>query len=643
MKKVLIGSPVHQKEAILNEFLISLEELEKKNLQVDYCFIDDNFDVNSSILLNEFKERNENVTILKPNEALKSIYICDDFTHIWSDELIEKVSRFKNNIIELAKKEGYDYLFFIDSDIILHPNTLNRLISDDKEIVANIFWTKWIPDAPESPQVWLKDEYTLYDSGSNRSLIGDEAKQKTEEFLDMLRKPGVYKVGGLGACTLISKSAILKGVNFDRIYNLSFWGEDRHFCIRAGALGIQLYVDTFYPAYHIYREIDLIGVKDYKEKCINREKEVLGDEILDVISAGVEGCNTYSYKEDINKEFMKYFMFEEATKCLEKLNKDRSIVLEEKIINRCKVFKRDISFNKDNTKIVANVKSVFEGYKNFYSFYELYNIVCTLSKQSDGKFLIDNIKIDKQLPIDKPKIIRKVSENPKLTLSMIIKNEEDRYLKEVLENCKEYIDSAVIIDDGSTDNGVRICKDILKGIPLKIIKNETSKFSNEIELRKQQWDETISTNPEWILFLDADEMFEDKAKYEIKEMIKDFDTDAYSFRLYDFWNETHYRADNFWYAHLTYRPFMIRYQENFKYEFIETPQHCGRMPRNIMQLPNKISNLRIKHYGWARESDRLNKYNRYMLLDPNGKYGSIRQYVSILDRNPKLTMWNENE
>lgn len=34
---------------------------------------------------------------------------------------------------------------------------------------------------------------------------------------------------------------------------------------------------------------------------------------------------------------------------------------------------------------------------------------------------------------------------------MIVKNEENRYLKKVLEALRHYIDEAVIIDDGSTD------------------------------------------------------------------------------------------------------------------------------------------------------------------------------------------------
>ena len=40
---------------------------------------------------------------------------------------------------------------------------------------------------------------------------------------------------------------------------------------------------------------------------------------------------------------------------------------------------------------------------------------------------------------------------PKLTLSMVVKNEGDRYHKSALEAHKDFIDAAVIIDDGSID------------------------------------------------------------------------------------------------------------------------------------------------------------------------------------------------
>ena len=42
---------------------------------------------------------------------------------------------------------------------------------------------------------------------------------------------GLYQVGMTGACVLISKPVLEAKVNYDHIYNVSFWGEDRAFCI----------------------------------------------------------------------------------------------------------------------------------------------------------------------------------------------------------------------------------------------------------------------------------------------------------------------------------------------------------------------------------------------------------------------------
>jgi len=226
---------------------------------------------------------------------------------------------------------------------------------------------------------------------------------------------------------------------------------------------------------------------------------------------------------------------------------------------------------------------------------------------------------------------------------MIVKNEEHRYLKRVLESAKKYIHDAVIIDDGSTDNTVNLCKNILQDIPHTIIENKQSKFHNEWKLRHQQWEASIKNNPDWIIFLDADEIFEERFAFAANELTKDKDCDLYSFRLYDFWDEMHYRDDQLWCAHNNYRPFLLRYRHDFAYQFIQASQHSGRMPSNVFSLPNKTSEYRVKHYGWAKPEDRISKYNRYLTLDPNGLYGSMAQYMSILDPNPNLKKWIEKE
>lgn len=225
---------------------------------------------------------------------------------------------------------------------------------------------------------------------------------------------------------------------------------------------------------------------------------------------------------------------------------------------------------------------------------------------------------------------------------MIMKNEANRKLRECLEEVCHYIDEAVIIDDGSTDNSVAIAHEILKDIPHRIIQNTESKFHKEYTLRQQQWDETIKMNPEWILNIDADQIFEVKMRDEIHKLINQNEIDVWLFRLYDLWDENHYREDSMWCAHVAWNwCSLVHYRPGLMYSWKETPQHCGSFPKNIYELPIGRSTIRLKHYGWANKEDREEKYKRYMKLDPGAKYGWQAQYDSILDPNPHLVEWKE--
>lgn len=514
-KRILIGAPIHQKPAILHQFLESLKRLDQQGYTADYFFIDDNEVEASSFLLNFFAKGLPGRCLVIPSGRDNSTpqYICDDnTTHFWKDELLWRVAAFKDRMIEQAREKDYDYLFLIDSDIVLHPKTIQQLIKCDKDIVSNIFWTSWQPGTMEMPQVWLTDFYTQYEVKAGETLTPEQTAERIQAFYAMLRQPGTYEVGGLGACTLLSKKAVHQGISFKKIKNLTLWGEDRHFCVRAAALDIPLFVDTHLPAYHIYRESALPGVAAFIQSC------------------------------------------------------------EEK-------------------------------------------------------------KSEEQKPYEqKP---------ARITLSMVMKNEGDRYLRRVLDSAKAYISDAVIIDDASTDNSVEVCKEVLQGIPLHLVINESSKFSNEYKLRTQQWEETLKVNPEWILVLDADEIFEKRFADEVKTLVTNPNVDAYYFRLYDLWDENHYRDDAFWQAHKHYRPFLVRHKPDVQYHWKETPQHCGRFPLNVVAYAKADSDLRLKHYGWAKPEDRQAKYERYMTLDPGAKYGWQAQYDSILDAAPSLATWEE--
>ena len=308
--KILIGSPIRQEPEILKEFLSSLSALDTSGLSCDYLFIDNNENKLSKNLLRDFAKQHP--TLIWEQPPLGN-YTKHDF-HEWDNLVIQRVAEFKNKIINYAIKEKYDFLFLTDSDLILHPFTLKHLLSKKKDIISTIFWTKWEKQICPLPQVWFSGQYDIFKKIKGEKIDRNSKIARTNYGLTVLTTPGTYEVGGLGACTLISRQALKKGINFEEIYNLPYIGEDRHFCIRAVAMGFQLFVDTSYPAFHIYRKNDLSKVETYKQYC---KESIQNGTVLDsikIIKMLEEEMNTnpkFYYEE--GERLYKEGKIEEAT------------------------------------------------------------------------------------------------------------------------------------------------------------------------------------------------------------------------------------------------------------------------------------------------------------------------------------------
>lgn len=269
-KRILVGSPVRQKPRILEQFLLGLEEVDKTGFSLSYYFVDDNVEEESSRLLDQFS-RKQDALIKKGSELTDldsfSKYVGGEFTHLWDPATIRKVAYFKDSIIEYAVENHFDYLFFVDSDIVLDKRTIRQLESRNVDIISNVFWTQWQPNWELEPQCFWMPALNVQSTKPFAPPISrEESRQIQRDFFAKMRIPGMYKVDGLGACTLISYDALAKGVRFKEIPNLALLGEDRHFCIRAGALGYSLYFDTTYPVYHIFRTEYLDRVAEFKRE-----------------------------------------------------------------------------------------------------------------------------------------------------------------------------------------------------------------------------------------------------------------------------------------------------------------------------------------------------------------------------------------
>ncbi|MBI1763558.1 MAG: hypothetical protein HYR56_19205 [Acidobacteria bacterium] len=245
--RVIVFSPVRVASAVLREVLHDLRAAQQQRLALEFWFYDDNDDPASSQLLAGFCATHPARVL--PKLALEpAAYVRTEDAHEWKPNVVDRIIRIKNFALAEFLKTDAAALFLVDADVCVPPPLIEHLFALDLPIVSEVFWTRWWPQSPYLPNVW-----DVHDG-----------RYHSPESVLRLRDAGQYEVGGLGACTMLRRVAVERGVSFARIPSLDFSGEDRHFCVRATCLGFQLYADTVFPPFHIYRESQLPDVARWR-------------------------------------------------------------------------------------------------------------------------------------------------------------------------------------------------------------------------------------------------------------------------------------------------------------------------------------------------------------------------------------------
>lgn len=218
--RVLIAAPLKQDIGIFREYQNALDQLiVPDGVTVDRFFVVNDCDEVIPEICGDYRVIN---TGDRYEKAVND--------HIWTTDNLDKMPRLRNACIQRVRDGGYDYLFSIDTDLILQPETLVTLFEADKDIVSEIFWTNGWCNA------WLWDQ--------SSGMLAEWAT------------PGLYQVGMTGACTLMKAEVFKAGVDYSPIPNIrkALWGEDRWFCIRAACHGFEMWVDSHYPAEHLFTD-----------------------------------------------------------------------------------------------------------------------------------------------------------------------------------------------------------------------------------------------------------------------------------------------------------------------------------------------------------------------------------------------------
>lgn len=223
MNKILIGCPIRNRAWILSEYLRCIENLEYPKEFITCCFIiNDSTDKTKSILSqwqSENYSRYESIKIIEINfgnkndmgetghgrQNDKKKYACR------KKVIIPTLAILRNRLLEEARDGEYDYFFSVDSDILVNPDILNKLIETEKDIVAGLVHNGEV-------------EYNfLQFPGKSRNVIPDR----------------LFEVKTTGAIILISQKVF---INENIQYGNNSKGEDVDFCESARQQGFKSYI-----------------------------------------------------------------------------------------------------------------------------------------------------------------------------------------------------------------------------------------------------------------------------------------------------------------------------------------------------------------------------------------------------------------
>ena len=155
----------------------------------------------------------------------------------------------RNNLIE---RSTGDYILFMDSDNIITPKDLKKLVSDDKDIVTGVYFHRGFPYLP-----------VIYEYNTNgNAFINANNIEKGLKRIDGC---------GLGACLI--KKTVFKKIRRPFFEFNSFGNgstEDFDFFAKCGKAGIEIWADWDVPIGHIGEYI--YSIKDFRRMKNNQKR-----------------------------------------------------------------------------------------------------------------------------------------------------------------------------------------------------------------------------------------------------------------------------------------------------------------------------------------------------------------------------------
>jgi glycosyltransferase involved in cell wall biosynthesis len=220
-----------------------------------------------------------------------------------------------------------------------------------------------------------------------------------------------------------------------------------------------------------------------------------------------------------------------------------------------------------------------------------------------------------------------------LVASLIVKNELGRYLKPCIEHLEAFCDSIVVVDDFSSDGTFEWLAE-RKVTVMQVPSNDEFFSGHEGRRRQYLLDYTLGQQPDWVLSIDADEFISDG---DLMRSYCEAGRQVGTLSMEEVWkapaDELSIRIDGGWRPHNV--PILwsasLSGRRGQQLRIADRALACGREPDQVRRLAPRArpTDASILHFGWAKESGRQDRYERYVTAD-GGKYHRNAHLESIM-------------
>lgn len=233
----MIGCPVRNRAWILPAYLQALTELEYPEDKLKFCFIVNDCQDNTRLILEEFTRASRSpVRVRECNHSRPGGYKRGFYK-------LSRLAELRNILLQEFLESSCEYLFSVDSDILMPPHSLSILLEDSCLMVSALVCNGHEVGDPGLFNVLNRD-----DDGGYRHLR--EIPEKT-----------LFRVDCTGAAFLIAREVIEKhGVR----YAAGRGAEDIGFCEQASRMGLEIFCDSRVEGLHVMQESMISIPNSYK-------------------------------------------------------------------------------------------------------------------------------------------------------------------------------------------------------------------------------------------------------------------------------------------------------------------------------------------------------------------------------------------